>query len=102
MIDLMISQSFLVAQVWIPPTNQMYQPSRNYPWGAQPPIVQQQRPGYSRVQPSRSNRPDKKACFQARQYVREHGSPSLGPYEPYHKAFWYYLHNDCRQYFGPL
>ncbi|NJK53470.1 MAG: hypothetical protein HC936_12885 [Leptolyngbyaceae cyanobacterium SU_3_3] len=69
--------------------------------------IRRQRPGYSRVQPSvaqpsGSNRPDKQACSLAKQYVLEHGSTSSGPYERYHEAFFYYLNNNCRQYFGPL
>jgi Domain of unknown function (DUF4189) len=46
---------FLIAQVWIPPTTQMYQPSLNVPpgqWGA-PSTLQPQRPG-NLIQPGRS------------------------------------------------
>lgn len=63
---------FLIAQVWIPPAAQMYQPTRNYPWGVQPPIVQPQRPPsnpsvtqptvYREAQPSRVDSSNSDEC----------------------------------------
>lgn len=107
MIGFMISQGFLVAQVWIPPATQMYQPSLNVPpgqWGTSQQTVQPQKPGYRRgygkvqpsvQQPSGISRSHEQACPIVRQFIVDYLEGRSAASQSIYDSAQRYEKNNC-------